>query len=385
MKRILCAVLALFLLLAAGCGEALPKEINKETLKVGVICLAPRSQKNGDGVAFGKQAIAACKGAGLKTSQLIIKTDIPAANGAFARDAVRDCIKRGCALIIGTAEGYAGTMKKLAAEYPTVTFLQMGAADETLQNYHTFRVRTYQGAYLCGVAAAVNSKKDRLGVVAGGTETAERKAQINAFALGARAVNQNATVAAVYTGAEQNETAESDAVLTLAKADCDTLLQLTYGGTVAAAAKELNMKVCSLYTEPADADDTVFFGVRPMLQNVFSDRMRSALHKEAAVYENTYLGYADKALQSFEGGNLGEVNLHEPIAATEKQFLSGFDVFSGRALTVSGGKCDGTAADVTDTDGNVRITADTPLGDAAVQSMDFYVSGVEVLSLVSAD
>lgn len=385
MKRILCAVLALFLLLAAGCGEALPEEINKETLKVGVICVASRSQKNGDGVAFGEQAIAACKGAGLKMSQLIIKTDIPAANGAFAGDAVRDCIKRGCALIIGTAEGYAETMKKLAAEYPTVTFLQMGTADETLQNYHAFRVRTYQGAYLCGVAAAVNSKKDKLGVVAAGTETTACKAQINAFALGARAVNPNATVAAVYTGAEQSETAESDAVLTLAKADCDTLLQLTYGGTVAAVAKELNLKVCSLYTVPADADDTVFFGVRPMLQNVFSDRVRSVLYTEAAAYENTYLGYADKALQSFEGGDLGEVNLHEPIAAAEKQLLSGFDVFSGKALTVSGGKCEAAAADVTDTDGTIRITADTPLDDAAVQGMDFYVVGVEVLPLASAN
>ena len=380
MKRILCAVLACFLLLAAGCGGvAIPEEINKETLKVGVLCLAPRRQGN-DAVAFGEQAIAACKGAGLSMSQLIIKTDIPADNGAFAEEAIRDCLKRGCALIIGTAAGYAETMKKLAAEYPAATFLQVGEADATLANYHTFRVRTYQGAYLCGVAAAVNSKKDVLGVVAAGTETAERRAQVNAFALGARAVNAKATVSVVYTGAEQNEKAEEEAVRTLAKAGCDTLLQLTWDNTVCTAAKALGMKVCSLYTQPSD-DDTLLFGALPMLQNVFSDRVNSMLYKESATYENAFLGYADKTLQCTESGAVGELNLHDPLAAVQKKFLSGFDVFCGKTLTVSGMSCQETAADVTDKNGQKRIAADTPLDDAAVKSMDYYISGVEVLTV----
>lgn len=380
MKRILCAVLACFLLLAAGCGGvAIPEEINKETLKVGVLCLAPRRQGN-DAVAFGEQAIAACKGAGLSMSQLIIKTNIPAANGAFAEEAIRDCLKRGCALIIGTAAGYAETMKKLAAEYPAATFLQVGEADATLANYHTFRVRTYQGAYLCGVAAAVNSKKDVLGVVAAGTETAERRAQVNAFALGARAVNAKATVSVVYTGVEQNEKAEEEAVRTLAKAGCDTLLQLTWDNTVCTAAKALGMKVCSLYTQPSD-DDTLLFGALPMLQNVFSDRVNSMLYKESATYENAFLGYADKALQCTESGAVGELNLHDPLAAVQKKFLSGFDVFCGKTLTVSGMNCQETAADVTDKNGQKRIAADTPLDDAAVKSMDYYISGVEVLAV----
>lgn len=381
MKRILCAVLACFLLLAAGCGGvAIPEEINKETLKVGVLCLAPRRQGN-DAVAFGEQAIAACKGAGLSMSQLIIKTDIPAANGAFAEEAIRDCLKRGCALIIGTAEGYAETMKKLAAEYPAATFLQVGEADATLSNYHTFRVRTYQGAYLCGVAAAVNSKKDVLGVVAAGTETAERRAQVNAFALGARAVNAKATVSAVYTGVEQSEKAEEEAVRTLAKAGCDTLLQLTWDDTVCTAAKALDMKVCSLYTQPTDDDDTLLFGALPMLQNVFSDRLNSMLYKEPATYENAFLGYADKALQCTENGAVGELNLHDPLTAVQKRFLSGFDVFCGKTLTVSGMSCRETAADATDKNGQKRITAGTPLDDAAVKSMDYYISGVEVLTV----
>lgn len=380
MKRILCAVLACFLLLAAGCGGvAIPEEINKETLKVGVLCLAPRRQGN-DAVAFGEQAIAACKGAGLSMSQLIIKTDIPAANGAFAEEAIRDCLKRGCALIIGTAAGYAETMKKLAAEYPAATFLQVGEADATLANYHTFRVRTYQGAYLCGVAAAVNSQKDVLGVVAAGTETAERRAQVNAFALGARAVNAKATVSVVYTGVEQNEKAEEEAVRTLAKAGCDTLLQLTWDNTVCTAAKALGMKVCSLYTRPSD-DDTLLFGALPMLQNVFSDRVNSMLYKESATYENAFLGYADKTLQCTESGAVGELNLHDPLAAVQKKFLSGFDVFCGKTLTVSGMNCQETAADVTDKNGKKRIAADTPLDDAAVKSMDYYISGVEVLTV----
>lgn len=380
MKRILCAVLACFLLLAAGCGGvAIPEEINKETLKVGVLCLAPRRQGN-DAVAFGEQAIAACKGAGLSMSQLIIKTNIPAANGAFAEEAIRDCLKRGCALIIGTAAGYAETMKKLAAEYPAATFLQVGEADATLANYHTFRVRTYQGAYLCGVAAAVNSKKDVLGVVAAGTETAERRAQVNAFALGARAVNAKATVSVVYTGVEQNEKAEEEAVRTLAKAGCDTLLQLTWDNTVCTAAKALGMKVCSLYTRPSD-DDTLLFGALPMLQNVFSDRVNSMLYKESATYENAFLGYADKTLQCTESGAVGELNLHDPLAAVQKKFLSGFDVFCGKTLTVSGMNCQETAADVTDKNGKKRIAADTPLDDAAVKSMDYYISGVEVLTV----
>lgn len=380
MKRILCAVLACFLLLAAGCGGvAIPEEINKETLKVGVLCLAPRRQGN-DAVAFGEQAIAACKGAGLSMSQLIIKTDIPAANGAFAEEAIRDCLKRGCALIIGTAAGYAETMKKLAAEYPAATFLQVGEADATLANYHTFRVRTYQGAYLCGVAAAVNSKKDVLGVVAAGTETAEHRAQVNAFALGARAVNAKATVSVVYTGVEQNEKAEEEAVRTLAKAGCDTLLQLTWDNTVCTAAKALGMKVCSLYTRPSD-DDTLLFGALPMLQNVFSDRVNSMLYKESATYENAFLGYADKTLQCTESGAVGELNLHDPLAAVQKKFLSGFDVFCGKTLTVSGMNCQETAADMTDKNGKKRIAADSPLGDAAVKSMDYYISGVEVLTV----
>lgn len=385
MKRMLCAVLVCCLLLAAGCGSVpIPEELTKETLKVGVICLPSRNVKNGEGVFFGEQAIAACRGAGLELSQLIIKTDIPAANGAFAEKAMRDCIKRGCALIIGTAEGYAATAKKLAAEYPQVTFLQMGEADATLANYRSFRIRSYQGAYLCGVAAAVSSEKKVLGVVAAGTVTAEQYAQINAFALGARAVKTDMTVTVAHTGAEQSEKAEKDAVYTLARAGCDTLLQLVRGKTVCAQAEALEMQACSLYSLPEDGNETLLFGVLPMLQNLFSDRINSLLYDEPSAYDGAYLGYADKVLQCTEGAHVGELNLHDPLAAVEKQLQSGFDVFSGKLLTVSGMNCSMTDADLTDADGQKRITAAAPLDDAAIQSMAYYLSGIRELPLEEA-
>ena len=132
-------------------------------------------------------------------------------------------IQRGYNVIIGTAFGYSDTFKKLADEHPKVAFLNATGITNG-PNLESFYGRTYESQYLCGMAAAAVSKTGKLGFVAANPLPVVNWT-INAYELGAKKINPNATLTVVFTGAWNDPVKERAATTALIDQGADVIGQ----------------------------------------------------------------------------------------------------------------------------------------------------------------
>jgi basic membrane protein A len=106
-------------------------------------------------------------------------------------------ISDGMDVIFGTTFGYMDKMHEIAPDYPDTVF-EHCSGFKTRENMGRYYCRLYQARYLCGVAAGMLTESNQLGYVAA-FPIPELVRQINAFMLGARSVNENATMEVRWT------------------------------------------------------------------------------------------------------------------------------------------------------------------------------------------
>lgn len=106
---------------------------------------------------------------------------------AKVKKAADDLVAQGFNIIISHSYGYSAGMLQAANAHPTVAFMNTSGATNSA-NLESFYVRTYQGWYLAGMAAAATSKSGKIGIV-GGFPIGVVNWDVNAFALGAQAIN----------------------------------------------------------------------------------------------------------------------------------------------------------------------------------------------------
>ncbi len=116
------------------------------------------------------------------------------------RPVVERYIKRGYNIINGSAFGYSDTFVELAAEYPNVAFINAAGTTNNGKNLESYYARTYESQYLCGMVAGAMTKTNKLGFVAA-IPLGITVWNVNAWALGAQAVNPDVTVYVTFTNA----------------------------------------------------------------------------------------------------------------------------------------------------------------------------------------
>ena len=139
------------------------------------------------------------------------------------RPVVERFISRGFNVINGSAFGYSDTFLELSKEYPDIAFVNPAGITNgpNLQSYYG---RTYESQYLCGMVAGAMTKSNKLGFVAAhplGLVTWT----VNAYAMGAQAVNPKATVNVVYTGSWNDPVKERATALALIERGVDVIGQ----------------------------------------------------------------------------------------------------------------------------------------------------------------
>ncbi|MFZ9913024.1 MAG: BMP family ABC transporter substrate-binding protein, partial [Ilumatobacteraceae bacterium] len=111
--------------------------------------------------------------------------------GAEATAVFDKLARDGYNLIMGTSFGYMDPMLEVAAKYPDVCF-QHASGYKTADNMGNYFGAMEEARYLSGVAAGAASTSGKLGYVAA-FPIPEVLRGINAFTLGARSVNPDAT------------------------------------------------------------------------------------------------------------------------------------------------------------------------------------------------
>ena len=110
---------------------------------------------------------------------------------------IEQYINDGMDVIFGTTFGYMDPMHEMAPDYPDTVF-EHCSGFKTRENMGRYYCRLYQARYLCGVAAGMLTESNQLGYVAA-FPIPELVRQINAFMLGARSVNADATMEVRWT------------------------------------------------------------------------------------------------------------------------------------------------------------------------------------------
>lgn len=248
MKKILCAILAVALVLSlAACGggskkaelkgvgaDILPRlEIKSEVtvpsdFKIGMICLHDENSTYDKNFIDGLKEVQ--KAMGLKDDQVIIVTGIGEDNSCY--DTAVDLAKKGCKIVFADSFGHGDFMLKAAKEYPDVQFCHAtGTASKQagVANFHNAFASIYEGRYLAGIVAGmklnemikdgkIKAEEAIIGYV-GAFTYAEVVSGLTSFFLGARSICPTATMKVRYTGSWYDPDQEQEAANALIEKD----------------------------------------------------------------------------------------------------------------------------------------------------------------------
>ena len=131
--------------------------------------------------------------------------------------------RKGYDIIFATSFGYMDPMLKVAKKFPNQVFMHCSGF-KTAKNMGNYFGRIYQARYLSGMVAGAMTQSKILGYVAA-FPIPEVIRGINAFTLGAQAVNPDVTVRVVWTKTWYDPATEKEAAKSLLDIGADVIAQ----------------------------------------------------------------------------------------------------------------------------------------------------------------
>lgn len=161
-------------------------EVTKNTTKVGVILNGEIedhswSQSHYEGLEATSKSL---------NLEMIYKENVPESEEAI--DDMEELIDQGCEIIVCNSFGFGDAEMAVAADHPDIYFFHATGVNET-SNLSTYFGRIYQMRYLSGIVAGLQTDSNEIGYIAA-FPISEVNRGINAFTLGVKKVNPDATV-----------------------------------------------------------------------------------------------------------------------------------------------------------------------------------------------
>ena len=143
--------------------------------------------------------------------------------GPDAERVIRDFAQKGYNLIITTSFGFMDPTATVAKEFPKTWFVHVSGY-KTAENLSTIFGKIEEPRYVSGLIAGKMTKSNKLGYVAA-FPIPEVLRGINAFTLGVRKANPQATVTVVWTNTWFDPVKEKEAAEALLDQGCDVIAQ----------------------------------------------------------------------------------------------------------------------------------------------------------------
>ena len=405
MKKLIALLLALVMVLglvACGgttepAGTAGNDADSAADFKVGAIYINSKNDTAGYTFAHHNGITTAMKALGMDPeTQLVIQDEIPE-DKEQVLTAIDNLVGEGAQIIFGISFGYIDAMEEAAAEYPEVIFSHGTGYKSNDTNFNNYFGRAYQARYLAGIAAGMKSLEtgnNNIGYVAAyGTEYAETASGINGFALGALAVNPDATIHVKTLGAWADEVNESAYAKELIESfGCGVITQHCDSAQPQIAAENAGVFGCGYNSDmTADAPKAHLTAAIWNWDVYYGTAIKAAMACESADQFVTEMGtpayYGGLAEGFVDVSPLSEncaEGTDKAIAAVKELIISGeWDVFSGTKLNISYADGEVTVEQVeaalVDNAGNEIVAA----GGASVEdgvitgSMNYFVEGVK--------
>ncbi|KRC01265.1 hypothetical protein ASE11_06505 [Hydrogenophaga sp. Root209] len=351
------AITRRLLLAALGSSVCAPLSAALRPLKVGFIYPGPVGDA---GWTFAHDA--ARRAVEDRFGPQVVVTVVPAVReGADAERVLRDLVALGHGLIFATSFGYMEAVLRVAADHPDVKF-EHATGFRNAANVRTYDTRSYEPAYLAGLIAGGTTRSGLLGVV-GALPAPAVLNGINAFTLGAQAMDVATRVRVVWVNAWYDPPRETEAALSLLNQGADVLMLTTDSPAALQTAERLGRHGFGL------SSDMGRFAPKAHLGSIVNNWAPYCIRAVGEALDDRWVtGHAWWGMK--EGAvDLVGVPADVPTAV------------NARVAAVRGGLSDGSFAiwrgALMDNSGKEVLPRGQVADDAFLRQMNFYVKGVE--------
>jgi len=303
----------------------------------------------------GRKAVEAALGSRVKTTFV---ENVP--EGADAERVIRDLARQGHQIIFTPSFGYMEPTLKVAKEFPDVKFESI-TGYKAADNVAAANARYYEGRYLAGIAAGRMTQTGVAGYVAG-FPIPEVLQGINAFTLGVRSVNPDATVAVKWTHTWVDAPKAKEAAKALLDEGCDVIAQHQDAPGPQVAAEEsgvwsigYNMDMTSVAPKAHMTAPVWNWGP------YYVDQIKAVMD-DSWKAENYWGGMEDGIV------NLSPLTENAPEGAQEAVDKAQAAILSGENKIFTGPLKDNT--------GQLKVPEGVTLTDEQLTSIDWLVEGV---------
>ena len=263
-------------------------------------------------------------------------------------------------LIFATSFGYMDPMLKVAKQFPNLVFMHCSGF-KSAPNMGNYFGRMYQARYLSGMVAGAMTKTKTLGYVAA-FPIPEVIRGINAFTLGAQAMNPDVKVRVVWTKTWYDPAREKDAANSLLDVGADVIAQHQDSPAPQEAAQERGV-----YSVGYNSDMSAFAPQAHLCAPIWN---WGPFYKETveAVRQGTW-----KSAAYWYGLEKGIVNL-SPIGSMVPEDVKAKVMQTKEGITAGDIKV--FSGPIKDQAGTVRVASGAVAADNELLGMTWFVEGV---------
>lgn len=293
-------------------------------------------------------------------TQLVFMEQVPE-EGADSTNAMTALINEGCNMIFGQSSGYRDAIDALAPSHPDVQFAQFNGsvADNTIG----YGSRDYQTMFLCGYISALMSEKNELGYSAGMPEASVVRG-INAFAVGAKYANPDATVQVVWANSWYDPAAEKECANSLIAKGITCIGINASSPAIAQACEEAGVYCTGYHLDMKSyAPKAVMVSFMWNWTPIFEDIIAQFAEK-GKPYGEYYFWGADK-----ECAQISDVNTDIVPQEIADKVKEAYDKVVSGEIDVFGGE-------LKDNKGNVLVPAGETMSDEKILQQGFFVDNV---------
>ncbi|WMS44721.1 BMP family ABC transporter substrate-binding protein [Acuticoccus sp. MNP-M23] len=268
---------------------------------------------------------------------------------------------RGFNVIVGTTYGYSDGILEAANKYPDIAFINASGATNSA-NLEGFYARTYQGWYLAGMAAAGVSETGKVGIL-GGFPVGPVNWDMNAFTLGARAIDPEIEVIVVYTNSWWDPVKEGEVTKAMLDQGADVIANNLSSSSPFVAAEEAGAKSIGFQLDMSK------HAPEGMLTSVVFNWEKYLEPTLQAMKDGTWTPNEYGAFPGMDEGVVAIAPLSDAVPADIKAKIE--DV----AAKMEAGEFSPFDGPITAQDGTVKVAEGETLDDGGLWSMDFLVEG----------
>jgi basic membrane protein A len=275
--------------------------------------------------------------------------------------AIETLIGKGCNLIFTTSWGFLEPTLEMAKKYPEIVFMHCSGY-KTNPNMGTYFGRMYQARYLSGLVAGKMTRNNKLGYLIP-FPIPECIRGLNAFTMGVRKVNPNATVHAAWTSTWYDPERERAVATALVEEEgVDVLAQHQDSPSAVLVAQEHD-----IYAVGYDSDMSQIAPKAHLTSPIWHwgkicTAVAEQLHAGVWKSEQIWWGLDKGAISLSPIGDMVPEEVKNLVEKEEQEIIVGTQkIFVGP---------------LKDQDGNVRCKEGEVMNDQQLLSFDFFVEGV---------